>query len=652
VKGKGKALAVDKAEKPAKGKGKGKKAKTKANEENEAPTPVLAVVQDEPPFDAERLPIEPGHPATELAGKYAIEATGGSPEPPTSLPPRGQPPDVAPLAEPVLLATEPLEENVEVEDIPALHVEDESNKLRPVSLAVTAASATTDLSMIAEGEEEISASSARSTGLASQSLQQNPAVNVESQSEDLQDNQPAGDQESSAEPVTASIAVPLESVPAEYDLPPAAPTPIAATPGVPVRQVRSSWLSKALGTGTVPITGLSNGASDNSALRKSFAAPSQRGNAPVDFAALRKSLAPAGGMKRKSDEGMEEEEQETLERRPEKAVKVDFAVMPSVQPAVESISQPAPVLLASIRAPVSSTSLPAGNAPPAIPEAPLSVQNPRSDIHKVTRALDELRERAQAKELAKQRATPKATSTGSGFLRGLGNLGRSLGLGASAKTAEEEAVRLEEERKAELEAQEELERLIGEVSKPVEQVDGIRSTTPDAPLPTPLIEEARVDEVEEEAKVFKKLQEDIEVQSVQVHSPRAVRDIHSARQRTPPRTKRVILGSTTPAGTPPRVLPVAIEAPATHARPEKHVHSSPVKTPKLPTEQHIEQSIDSREAHRPVILETLLGESSVPPLEATAVEDDADTEEQEVEEGEEEEVMEVDARQQPEASVS
>lgn len=113
----------------------------------------------------------------------------------------------------------------------------------------------------------------------------------------------------------------------------------------------------------------------------------------------------------------------------------------------------------------------------------------RSDIHKVTRALDELRERTAAKEAHKQRATlhassgPRPTSSAAdrqstvgtaangGFFRGLGNLGvglgRSLGLGGSAKNAEEEAARLqaelEEERRAEEEARRELDKLMGEL---------------------------------------------------------------------------------------------------------------------------------------------------------------------------------------------
>nr|XP_019013019.1 uncharacterized protein I206_02516 [Kwoniella pini CBS 10737]OCF51800.1 hypothetical protein I206_02516 [Kwoniella pini CBS 10737] len=290
------------------------------------------------------------------------------------------------------------------------------------------------------------------------------------------------------------------SMPTSFAVPPVTST------SQPTRQVRSSWLSKALGANAIPLNGVPAGDA-NAALRKSYAA-SQRPSTAVDFAGLRKSLVPINGLKRKSDHGMDEEEEEEEVERPEKTIKVDYSdALPARTPA-------------STRPGLPNKTPSFGSA--IITSQPSSlnrdvVENDgRSDIHKVTRALDELREKTAAKELAKQKAAfaastaprvPQAKSTGTGFLRGLGSIGAGL-LGLGGSGAEEEAQRLarelEEERLAELE----LERLMKEATKPEEtakergmEVDNQpqieRSTTPDIGSPVQQLPKSPEEEEEE-----------------------------------------------------------------------------------------------------------------------------------------------------------
>lgn len=307
----------------------------------------------------------------------------------------------------------------------------------------------------------------------------------------------------------------------------------------PMRQVRSSWLTKALGTGSVPVTDHS----DN--MRKSFAAPPRQ--EPIDFSNLRKSLAPAGtlvsaatannavasssntGTKRPSD-GADEED-----RRPEKFQKAEVQSIKvtheskTAQPRSTSTNSqtpaPAPVFRPSSAAQEVHQSSAVSTAQTL---EQTRADRHRSDIHKVTRALDELRERAAAKEAHKQKAAlnastgPRSTlSTGDrhtttpgpaaagGFLKGLGNLGmglgRSLGLAGTAKSAEEEALRLqaelEEDRRAEDEARKELDRLMEELKGDTAEPNEGKETTQAGDIATERADQMEVDQVEDDRDV-------------------------------------------------------------------------------------------------------------------------------------------------------
>ncbi|ORY31861.1 hypothetical protein BCR39DRAFT_525761 [Naematelia encephala] len=389
-----------------------------------------------------------------------------------------------------------------------------------------------------------------------------------------------------------------------------APPPPAPAPKVPVRQVRSSWLSKALGTDTVPVSHTSDlrksfaaGAELRKSFapvsdsRKSFAASSVRPNTPVDLAVARKSIAPANVLKRKSEVGMEEE---TLHiERPEKVARFDDMTQQAVITPQNEVHYDFPIALAS--SPRATASLP--HLTPAANEHSRGERG-RSDIHKVSRALDELRERAQAKEAAaKAKAAaiahaqkiamyePKAQSTGSGFLRGLGNsLGRSLGFG-TARSAEEEARQREEEELAEQQAKEELERLMavspnsirehtvqdmGRSTSPLGQPtqDKPRSKAPGLPVdlvatsPVAPVDQLDEDEVMDESEVIDELDDD------ETDERAPLITVADSKTR-----------STTPTGTPPRVPVAVAAAPPLHSRIEKHVHGEAAKKPKLMPEE-------------------------------------------------------------------
>ena len=257
-----------------------------------------------------------------------------------------------------------------------------------------------------------------------------------------------------------------------------------------MRQVRSSWLSKALGN-NVNIAPPVNHTTDLAGLRKSYAAPAHKLNGPIDLTNLRKSLAPAGvlaaGAKRPSD-GADEE------ARPEKVPKVERPAQSKHEDTIIATSTTETAPTATSHTPGSTNvQLPNSASSQEGSRSTTSAQmreRQRSDIHKVTKALDELRERNAAKEAQKAKAASnvsnaisgprpttsshdsrQSTAGGSGFLRNLGNigagLGRSLGLGGTVKSAEEEAQRLaeelEEDRRAEAEAQRQLAKLMAEV---------------------------------------------------------------------------------------------------------------------------------------------------------------------------------------------
>lgn len=240
---------------------------------------------------------------------------------------------------------------------------------------------------------------------------------------------------------------------------------------IPVRQVRSSWLSKALGTGTVPISNASGPAESNPAICKPFTAPpQQRPSAAMDFSGLRKSLLPIGGLKRKSGEGMGGQEEEDEGRRPDKFTKIssephDFQVSTTPGP----MGRPKLPSKTPSFGTGSVNSNPASQSRSALPSG-LIDDSHRPEISKVTKALDELREKT-AKDLAKQKASstgrpesgnvraPKAKSTGAGFLRGLLNFG--------SVSEEEEAIRRARELEEEKIAEAELEKLMWNATKAV-----------------------------------------------------------------------------------------------------------------------------------------------------------------------------------------
>ncbi|KAL1408525.1 hypothetical protein Q8F55_005337 [Vanrija albida] len=276
---------------------------------------------------------------------------------------------------------------------------------------------------------------------------------------------------------------PAETASVKHSSPEKASSPIkeavAAAPAVPVRQVRSSWLSSALGTRTVPVSGLG-------ADRKSHASGSQpRGS--IQYESLRKSVAAAGTLKRKSEDGPDADELEVQdkakEKRADKVARFDSTAQPT--------SPVRPAALQAARTPASAPqpkSNVLGDAPTSVPSATSAPHDGRHrpDTYKVARALDEMRERAAA-AAAKQkaaaaaaaatttattskpgeaaRAVPTATSTGTGFLRGLGNLGAGfLGLGSSE--ADEARLRREEEdRRAQEEAEAELARIMRDMAE-------------------------------------------------------------------------------------------------------------------------------------------------------------------------------------------
>jgi hypothetical protein len=575
------------------------------------------------------------------------------------------------ILEPAPVATEqPIEADEPMEDEapgPALGWEAAQDEeiARPTSLAPTTQTQQTDLSMIVEGDEDTSSASTLSgrpadkkSGSASQRSTQ--AVTVVDATAPDQSSQadPAGGVAKTIVPARKSLEdmiIAQESLPesgasasagAGASASPAieSPAPQPANPPVPVRQVRSSWLTKALGTDKVPITAATatTSTADRDAFRKSFAATSQK-PPQVDFSSFRKSLVPAGTLKRKSEVGVDEDKDgdDDEETRPEKVIKVDVpATTPGAVPgAVPGAAPTAASTSASVPArptfdrqvsreresifPVRPTSAPHAvvvpvpattpgpvNAGTADAQEHASADRHRSDIHKVTKALDELRERAREKEAAAKAkamtlaasAGPKRTSTaappntGTGFLRGLGSLGvglgRSLGLGGQGqKSAEDEALRLqrelEEERRASLEAKEELARLMGEMEKEKDKDKAVTTAVSASSSGGQNMEhdvQAEQDELDPDTDEEREVTEQIEMEIEQTEFVTAPQASLAAPTVSPPRRPRPAMQSTTPSGTPPRKVP-AREAPALHARQEKHVHPSPVKEALPPTRE-------------------------------------------------------------------
>ena len=353
-----------------------------------------------------------------------------------------------------------------------------------------------------------------------------------------------------------------------------APTPAPPPTAAPIKSVRSSWLSKALGSGGVPVN--VNRASDaTSTFRKSVVSQA-RPTLHDDYAGLRKSLAPPNGLKRKSDQGIEEQEPAP---RPEKITKIDN-----------------PVVVAPIA--------PAFERKTSHPSAPTPAQ---AEIQKVTKALEEIKESNHAKELAKQKAAALANGraqeapVGTGLIR---NLTKSLGFGGK-ETPEEEAARLarelEDDRQAEAEAQAELDRLMNgngnevkeQAVKPVPSV-AKRSTTPVVSPPARVSAPVEVEvhpasdkteeeeEAEEERMVedisFVEEEEELEViaavEEVPKPQPKPVAPVPTLapRLQTPPKLASIRM-STTPIVSPPAHLKALRQASTTST-------STQVRSPK------------------------------------------------------------------------
>jgi hypothetical protein len=515
-----------------------------------------------------------------------------------------------------------------------------------------------DLSMIAEGEEEASSRSIsnvqdQSIQLATTSVIATPPASKEVAVEEdeiiiVQDvthaetsapttaapltiNEPVVSQA----PTSATPANPTQMITALPD--PIAPiietAPLQPVQQVPTRQVRSSWLSKALGTGTVPVR-----LSDD--IRKSMAAPSGR---TMDLDMIRKSLAPTSGLdsshgvgkKRVSDVALDEEEGRRI-----KTVRMDLGdsakgkelekveAKTQVTAPLQSIMTTAAVELVvpkrpevtvgsipqiqaiqpavSISAPLPEFAATASNLPAATRDQPPSPSKQPSDIDRVTRALDEIREKAALKEAQRARTqstTPHhaVTPGAGGFFRGLG---RSLGLG---RNAEEEAARLEkelkeEEEQAERDAREELERLMAEEEEgmDVEESEGesVEELTIIEHVRDGIIGKAHLQSTsvlqEREPVVASPAAEDsapgfpviatfeLAPAVVPVSSPVVSLQAPPIRPSTPPQqVYHRVQQSTTPAGTPPRIVLNRDEAPAIGAREEKHAHEQGARMAKL-----------------------------------------------------------------------
>ncbi|ODO09941.1 hypothetical protein I350_02164 [Cryptococcus amylolentus CBS 6273] len=394
-----------------------------------------------------------------------------------------------------------------------------------------------------------------------------------------------------------------------------APTNISQTSSTsnsqPAHRVRSSWLSKALGTGAPPFAHTH----EPSALRKSHAASSQPDRANMDFSGLRKSLAPISGLKRKSDEGLDddEDEDEDEHERPGKVAKASEAHtihFPTTTPG------PAKASLFPTKTPSSFGTASVGSDHHS-QGRPVQDDSQRPEISRVTKALDELREKT-AKDLAKQKATPaagtaarvpQAKSTGAGFLRGLLNFG-----GGDAESGEDEATRRARELEEEKIAEEELEKLMWaarngvdedmilgeeEEEEPAPQAvkkEEPRSTTPSfspPPKPTlrhsihpsympqpaalpavvaPVSEPSAVPTAQAGTMTDHEDEEMVDEESVLDEIiPDEVTEYQTSHSQTSSQGQHTRFFSPVPASTTP-AKPLDKEAPALHDRKEKHQH--------------------------------------------------------------------------------
>jgi hypothetical protein len=568
--GPNKAPVVDLASKGKKGKGK------QADGENAAPIPSPA-----PARNAVRPAVELGSPAAR-SPRAPLNATHTSPTRPPKSPLRqAKFASPSPRSAPTR-STRPLSPQHAVQTTAG-------SSSRPSSRAAASPAQPTrkDLSMIAESTSECSSAGSRQhirspprsrpqsplrTRPLSPRLAAQQAARSPPRSPARKEAAPQPSIDAVLRPAV-TVAPPLVSTaqPATIVIN-AAPVP-APAPSAPIRSVRSSWLSKALGSGTVPTAGHS----DTTATFRKSVVPQARPTLQNDYAGLRESLAPPQGLKRKSDQGLEEEQEAT---RPEKIVKIDTTPAPAPVIAAVPASRPPSLFERKI-------SQPATAAPP-LALTPAPVAQPDSEVARVRNALDAIKERAAAKELAMQKASLLAAASGDGtrrdavsggtsFFRGLT---KSLGIGGKMETPEEEkerlAIEIEDEREAAAEAQAHLQKLLNGIANeepPKEDVVTApiaRSTTPVFSPPPQIVEPVEAHPASDRTEAEEDAEEEQMVEDISIVEEEEELEVSEAmeiveqtklksttpiataapRLQTPPAFPSIRL-STTPTTTPP-----------------------------------------------------------------------------------------------------
>lgn len=437
---------------------------------------------------------------------------------------------------------------------------------------------TVDLSIIAEAEEDRSSIVIPSKSVPANRPPSPPTADLGSSVTQPQSDAPA--------PITTTRAeevLPLNTI--QADIVASVPTAPPA-PTIPPRQVRSSWLSKALGAGVTSNTQRTSDGTERSTLASGI----NNRLSTTDFPTMRKSLAQPGVLLKRKSEVVADPEEEVEERRPEKVARVEINNHPTpIAPVASAVAASLPAPSATLSKPIfdrqpsqeifhrPGPSLALNQSISAAPET-VTRERPSSEIDRVTKALDDMKERQQAKEVAKQKAAltssvaattsapanrPK-TTTGSGFLRGFTNLTKSLGLGSVAlnqadPNEEEERRRLEEEEE-ERKAREELNEIMKKVDEPeleekqedVEMIE--KNEVVIVAVPKKVEEEDELDS-EEEAEVNQSI--DFDSIPMDLGSP-PKSTAQQYQSKTPTRLPRNQIQSTTPQGTPPRSLSVLI----------------------------------------------------------------------------------------------
>lgn len=578
-----KELVVDLASKAKKGKGK------QADGENAAPIPSPA-----PARNAARPAVELGSPAAR-SPRAAPKASHTSPTRPPKSPLR-QTKFASPS--PRSLPTRSTRPRSPQQAVQA----SAGSSSRPSSRAAAspAPPSRKDLSMIAEStSERSSAGNRQPIRSPTRSRPQSP-LRTRPQSPRLAAQQAARSpprsparKEAAPQPSieavlrpAVTVAPPLVSTaqpaPAVINAAPAPGPAPAPAPAAPIRAVRSSWLSKALGSGAVPTA---SHADTTATFRKSVV-PQARPTLHNDYTGLRESLAPHHGLKRKSDQGLDEEEGAT---RPEKIVKVDTTPRSAPVLAPAPASRPPSVFERKISQPATITAAP----------TPAPVSQPDSEVAKVRNALEAIQERAAVKELAMQKVTLLAAASGDGtrkdavaggtsFFRGLT---KSLGIGGRTESPEEEKARLaqeiEDEREAAAEAQAHLQRLLNGTTNEDASKEVVDMVT--APLPPsttlvlspptqdvqsvdahPASERTEAEEDAEEEQIVEDIsiveeEEELEVieaiEKIEEPIVKSATPVTTAAPRlhTPPKLPSIRL-STTPTTTPPAHLAQALRS--------------------------------------------------------------------------------------------